>query len=138
MKDAILKSISDCITNPNFRVGVYISKGKKLNLVANIVKEIFTENDFSEYLCGSQAIRIMRDCIHIIFANGSCIRVYHVNVNRRGIRSHEIIYDWEIEYEIVQTVLMASMSPYYIGDSIDDMKPDGVSFEERFIKVYEI
>lgn len=104
----ILTAIEDCVKTDGLQVGVFTAK------------LIDIRNAYSEILYGVNALGVEANLIkrwhgvhesHIVFKNGSSIRVLEMSVNAIRYSFHKVLYEAEIDKEILGYVVRLKARP---------------------------
>ena len=106
LKEALGEQINFCITNSGYKSGIFVKNGQKIKVVIDCIKDFEPViNDVaSRMVVGSY------NCL-VEFKNGSYIRVTVASENCKAQRYNGAIIDRDIDYQILNRVLLPLLVP---------------------------
>lgn len=119
LKSAIKRQMMRCASKERYRSGIFIVDENKKKLLDDIIKD-YSEKIFTEYLVEKYPIKISRYGTEVYFKNGSTLRIVKAIENSRGNKFHDIIYDSNVENNIVSMIVLACHVPYYTTNNEND------------------
>lgn len=97
-----LKAIRLCVQNPHYKVGIFTRTMLEAERVCNDVMDaIFEDEEEKNAVEGANTALRSR----IAFKNGSSIQFVRASENARGCRFNRVLYDKDINRDLLHTVV---------------------------------
>lgn len=105
--EALRKQIDFCERKRNYKCGVYISSQIKKDIVMKVISNLLP------VLNREVEIRNNQYEFYVKFPNGNLIKTVLTSSNTRGNRFNGIIVDSMVDKEMVDTVIMSHLMPWF-------------------------
>ena len=128
LKSAITRQITNCIANENYRAGIFVSLRPKLDIVADILKDIVEEYHMISDSNDNRSIILSQNEVIMKFESGSTIKAVVASENSRGRRFNDIICDHQIDNELIDVVVKPTFINY------DHFNPNSREYSLKFIE----
>ncbi len=96
-------SIRLCTQKPNYKVGVFTKTLQDAKEACSEAIRLIAEDKEESELVSRKAVGTFNNCIS--FTNGSIIKFVRASDNARGHKFHHILYDRNIDHELLATIV---------------------------------
>lgn len=128
LKSAMIRQITNCISNDNYRAGIYVSERSRLDIIAELLKEIVEEYHMISDSNNNRSIIVSQNEVVMKFESGSVMRAVVASENSRACKFNDIICDHYIEKDLIENVLKHTFINF------DHFNPDSREYNLKFIE----
>lgn len=109
--------LTRCYENPRYRAAVVFAVRNSFKLFVDEIRGRYATQAIPGV---EKTVKLHQNSLRIQYENGSVIEVFVINPSSRGKRYNEIIYDEDVDTELLRQILQPMLIPYKVYEGSPD------------------